>query len=107
MRGGRGGGSSCPGAPGKGLRPCRCPEQAVFISSSPPPTSSGAGKPLGRAGSPAGVVGGTVAPEPLAFAGAGRRGQAQASRRDSLRICVEISSLPFFLFPGARLHFFL
>lgn len=32
---------------------------------------------------------------------------ARASRRDSLRICVEISSLPFFLFRGARLHFFL
>lgn len=106
VRGGCGGERAAPpprGAPGKGLPPCRCPEEAVFISSSPPRRGEalGPGRATGRGG------GGTVAPEPLTSAGAGRCGQARASRRDSLRICVEISSLPFFLFPGARLHFFL
>lgn len=51
-----------------------------------------------------GRAGGPVPPEPLVSDGGGR---ARGPRRDSLRICVEISSLPFFLLPGARLHLFL
>lgn len=91
------------GRPGRGLLPCCCPGEALFISSLPP--RRGAGETLGRAAGRG--RGGTVSPEPLASAGGGRRGRARGSLCDSLRICVEISSLPFFLLPGARLHLFL
>lgn len=93
---------------GRGLRPCHCPGEACWISSLPPRRGRavGPGRAAGRG------CGRTVPPAPLTSAGGGRRGRAREPRRDSLRICVEISSLPFFFSPepgsicSCDLHFF-